>query len=51
MILANPITEESATVGAENLGRYNRLVPMASRCRLDVAGANSIASCWRHRCP
>ena len=49
MIQPNPITEESATVEAKNLGRYYRLAPMAPRCRLDVAGANSFASCWRHR--
>jgi len=49
VIQPNPITEESATVEAKNLGRYYRLAPMAPRCRLDVAGANSFASCWRHR--
>ncbi len=51
MIQPNPITEGSATAEAQNLGRYYRLAPMASRCRLDVAGADSIAYCWRHRCP
>jgi len=51
VIQLNPIPEESATVEANGIRLHVLHVQRVSRCRLDVAGAYSIASCRRYTCP
>jgi hypothetical protein len=52
VIQPNPITEEPATVEENGIRLHLLLhVQKVSRCRLDVAGAYSAASCRRYTCP